>query len=196
MRKVSALIRTYGRKISDVGDYLFVLLVLWTLAALIMGWLDFFFESLTIPDVAITSYLILLGIYILHKEVHRWSGFSMSMKPGELVVYVWWASLLLMVIIGFLANMHIPEGVKTLSFDILAALLASEISKSLNSYKRKKHYSRAKGLNKTDNIKPAKVGVRLPRPVSTRLTRGAKVRARLAQKRRRARQRRSSPKMA
>ena len=40
-----------------------------------------------------------------------------------------------MVVISFLTDLRVPEAVKFMSYDILGALLVSEISKSLNSYK-------------------------------------------------------------
>ena len=101
---------------------------------LAMGWLNFFIQTLPLPDVAVTSYLILLGVYIVHKEVNRWTGVKMSAKPGELIVFVWWFSLLVMVLISFLTQLHVPEGIKFMSYEILGALLASEISKSVNAY--------------------------------------------------------------
>lgn len=104
---------------------------------LIMGWADFFIPALALPDVAATSYLILLGVYILHKEVNRWTGVKMAARPGEFIVYVWWGSLMIMVLVSFLTKLQVPETIKFMSYDILGALLVSEISKSLNSYKIK-----------------------------------------------------------
>lgn len=101
---------------------------------LVMGWLNFFIQTLPLPDVAVTSYLILLGVYIVHKEVNRWTGVKMNAKPGELIVFVWWFSLLVMVLVSFLTQLHVPEGIKFMSYEILGALLASEISKSVNAY--------------------------------------------------------------
>lgn len=137
MMKITQTIRRYGRELTSVRDYLFAFLVLWTGVILVMGWLDFLISKLLLPDLAVTSYLILLGVYILHKEVNRWTGVKMSIKPGEMVVYIWWTSLLIMIIISFFTALHVPEGVKVIAFDILGALLASEISKSVNSYKMK-----------------------------------------------------------
>ena len=104
---------------------------------LMMGWIDFFVPALALPDVAVTSYLILLGVYIVHKEVNRWTGVKMSAKPGELIVYIWWGSLMIMVLVSFLSRLPVPEPLKFMSYEILGALLASEISKSFNSYKTK-----------------------------------------------------------
>lgn len=137
MIRIAKIIRRYGRELTSVRDYLFAFLVLWTGVILIMGWLDFFIGKLLLPDLAVTSYLILLGVYILHKEVNRWTGVKMNMKPGEMVVYVWWTSLLIMIVVGFFTALRTPDGVKAIAFDILGALLASEISKSVNSYKMK-----------------------------------------------------------
>ncbi|MBI2063375.1 MAG: hypothetical protein HYT65_00050 [Candidatus Yanofskybacteria bacterium] len=137
MGKISALIKNFGLDTSDIRSSLFLFLASWTVMILTMGWLNFFIPTLPLPDVAITSYLILLGVYIVHKEVNRWTGVKMSAKPGELIVFVWWFSLLVMVLFNFLTQLHVPEGIKFMSYEILGALLASEISKSLNAYRLK-----------------------------------------------------------
>ncbi len=135
--QISTTIRVYWRELTGVRDSLFLFLASWTAMVLIMGWADFLVPSLNIPDVAITSYLILLGVYILHKEFNRWTGVKMATRPGEVIVYVWWTSLMIMVLISFLTKLQVPEVLKFMSYEILGALLISEISKSLNSYKIK-----------------------------------------------------------
>lgn len=141
---VITLFRVYWREITGVRDSLFLFLASWTAMVLIMGWVNFFIPTLPLPDVAVTSYLILLGVYILHKEVNRWTGVKMLAKPGELIVYVWWTSLMAMVLISFLTKFQVSEALKFMSYEILGALLVSEISKSINSYKIRKsaHYQK------------------------------------------------------
>ncbi|OGN04558.1 MAG: hypothetical protein A2831_00885 [Candidatus Yanofskybacteria bacterium RIFCSPHIGHO2_01_FULL_44_17] len=113
-----------------------------------MGWIDFFVPALELPDVAVTSYLILLGVYILHKEVNRWTGVKIKARPGESIVYIWWSSLLVMVVLSFLTKLEVPEALKFMSYEILGALLVSEISKSLNSFKLKNTITRPKHLTR------------------------------------------------
>ena len=137
MVKIGALIRRYWHEITSVRDSLFLFLASWTAMVLVMSWIDFLVPTLVLPDVAVTSYLILLGVYIVHKEVNRWTGVKMSAKPGELIVYIWWGSLMIMVLVSFLSRLPVPEPLKFMSYEILGALLASEISKSFNSYKTK-----------------------------------------------------------
>jgi hypothetical protein len=120
------------KEISLVRDFLFVFLTIWTAIIFAGGWLTFFFPHLTVPNIAVSSYLMLLGVYVLHKEIMRWTGTKKSEKPGEKFVYIWWLSLLLMVLIAFLTRRSVPEGVTTIAFEILAALLGSEISKAFN----------------------------------------------------------------
>lgn len=134
---IYAIVRLYWRDLTGVRDSLFLFLASWTAMVLVIGWIDFIVPALELPDVAVTSYLILLGVYIIHKEVNRWTGIRMRPKPGESIVYVWWSSLLIMVVISFLTDLRVPEAIKFMSYDILGALLVSEISKSLNSYKIK-----------------------------------------------------------
>lgn len=133
--RANGTIRLYWHEITGVKNSLFLFLASWTAMVLAMGWAVFFVPSLIIPDVAITSYLILLGVYILHKEFSRWTGVKMVARPGEIIVYIWWISLMIMVLISFLTKLQVPEALKFMSYDILGALLVSEISKSLNSYK-------------------------------------------------------------
>ena len=83
----------------------------------------------------VTSYIILLGVYIVHKETSRWTGVKMGIKPGELFVYVWWISLLSMLLIGFFAHREVSSSVRFLAYEVLGAFLLSEISKGINAYK-------------------------------------------------------------
>lgn len=147
MAKISAIIQNYRREVTNVRDSLFLFLMSWTAMILIMGWLNFFFDTLPLPDVAATSYLILLGVYILQKEVNRWTGAKIGHKPGELVVFIWWTSLMIMVLLSFVTRLQVPESIKFISYDILGALLASEISKSLNSFKLIKYGQMMPGKN-------------------------------------------------
>ncbi len=141
---IYAIVRLYWRDLTGVRDSLFLFLASWTAMVLVISWIDFFVPTLELPDVAVTSYLILLGVYIIHKEVNRWTGVKMRPKPGESIVYIWWSSLLIMVVISFWTDLRVPEAIKYMSYDILGALLVSEISKSLNSYKIRVSVSRQK----------------------------------------------------
>ena len=101
-----------------------------------LSWFDFFNPKFEISEAVVTSYLILLGVYIVHKETSRWTGVKLRIMPGELFVYVWWISLLAMLLIGFFAHKDISPPIRFLAYEVLAAFLLSEISKSFNAFKR------------------------------------------------------------
>ena len=128
--------KRYRIELSSVKDLLFYFLLIWTVILLVLSWLDFFIEKLQVNDALVTSYLVLLGVYIVHKETSRWTGVKLNVRPGELFVYVWWISLLAMFLIGFFAHLEVSPPIKHLAYEVLGAFLLSEISKSVNAYKR------------------------------------------------------------
>jgi len=128
--------KRYKTELASAKNLLFLSLLVWTVFLLAFSWLDFFISKLEVNDALVTSYLILLGVYIVHKETSRWTGIKLNVKPGELFVYVWWISLLAMFLIGFFANLEISSPIKHLAYEVLGAFLLSEISKSINAYKR------------------------------------------------------------
>ena len=54
------------------------------------------------------------------------------------MVYIWWISLLAMSLIGSFANLEVSPQIRFLSYEVLVAFLLSEISKSINAYRREK----------------------------------------------------------
>lgn len=128
--------KRYHIELSSVKDLLFYFLIVWTLVLLGLSWFDFFNQKFEISEAVVTSYLILLGVYIVHKETSRWTGVKLRVMPGELFVYVWWISLLAMLIIGFFAHKEISPPIRFLAYEVLGAFLLSEISKSFNAFKR------------------------------------------------------------
>lgn len=128
--------KRYRIELSSVKDLLFYFLLVWTVVLLVLSWLDFSIPRLEISEALVTSYLILLGVYIIHKETSRWIGVKLNVKPGELFVYVWWVSLLAMFLIGFFARLEISPPIRHLAYEVLGAFLLSEISKSVNAYRR------------------------------------------------------------
>ena len=126
--------KRYKVELSSVKDLLFKFLLVWTAILLILSWVDFW-TKYKLSEAMVTSYLILLGVYIVHKETSRWTGVKLNIKPGELFVYVWWISLLLMLVIGFFLHRETSPTVRFLSYEVLGAFLLSEISKGVNAYK-------------------------------------------------------------
>src|SRR3989338_6909918 len=130
-----AVSKRYRAELSSVKDLLFYFLIIWTLVLLGLSWFDFFNPKFEISEAVVTSYIILLGVYIVHKETSRWTGVKMGIKPGELFVYVWWVSLLSMLLIGFFADREASPSVRFLAYEVLVAFLLSEVSKGVNAYK-------------------------------------------------------------
>ena len=128
--------KRYRIELSSVKDLLFFFLLVWTVFLLALSWLDFFIPKLEISEALVTSYLVLLGVYIVHKETSRWTGVKLNIKPGELFVYVWWISLLAMFLIGFFFKLEVSSPIRHLAYEVLGAFLLSEISKSINAYRR------------------------------------------------------------
>ena len=127
--------KRYRIELSSVKDLLFKFLLVWTAILLVLSWLDFF-TRYKLSEAVVTSYLILLGVYIVHKETSRWTGVKLNIKPGELFVYVWWISLLAMLLLGFFLHRETSPSVRFLTYEVLGAFLLSEISKSFNAFKK------------------------------------------------------------
>ena len=128
--------KRYRIELSSVKDLLFKFLLGWTTVLLVFSWLDFAIPRLEVSEAMVTSYLILLGVYIAHKEASRWTGVKLNVMPGELFVYIWWISLLAMLIISFFTQREVSSPIRFLAYEVLGAFLLSEISKSINAYRR------------------------------------------------------------
>jgi hypothetical protein len=128
--------KRYRIELSSVKDLLFYFLIAWTVILFVLSWVDFLSPRFEVSEAMVTSYLILLGVYIVHKETSRWTGVKLSIKPGELFVYIWWISLLTMLFIGFFTHTEISPPIRHLTYEVLGAFLVSEISKSINAYKK------------------------------------------------------------
>ena len=128
--------KRYRTELSSVKDLIFYFLIIWTAVLLGLSWFDFLSIKFEVSEALVTSYLILLGVYIVHKETSRWTGVKLNIKPGELFVYIWWISLLAMLILGFFLHREVSPSIRFLSYEVLGALLLSEISKSFNAFKK------------------------------------------------------------
>ena len=128
--------KRYRTELSSVKDLIFYFLIVWTAVLLGLSWFDFLSIKFEVSEALVSSYLILLGVYIVHKETSRWTGVKLNIKPGELFVYVWWISLLAMLILGFFLHREVSPSIRFLSYEVLGAFLLSEISKSFNAFKK------------------------------------------------------------
>lgn len=127
--------KRYRTELSSVKDLLFYFLITWTFVLLGLSWFDFLSPQFEMSETIVSSYLILLGVYIVHKETSRWTGVKLNVKPGELFVYIWWISLLAMLLLSFFTHKEVSPSIRSLSYEVLGAFLLSEISKSFNAYK-------------------------------------------------------------
>ena len=128
--------RRYRTELSSVKDLLFYFLLIWTALLLVLSWLDFLIPKFDISEALVSSYLMLLSVYIIHKETSRWTGVKLNVMPGELFVYVWWISLLAMLLISFFTHLEVSPPIRYLTYEVLGAFLLSEVSKSFNAYKK------------------------------------------------------------
>lgn len=128
--------KRYQAELSSVKDLLFKFLMIWTAVLLGLSWFDFLSPKFEISEALVTSYLILLGVYIVHKETSRWTDVKLNIKAGELFVYIWWISLLSMLLLGFFTHREVSPPIRFLTYEVLGAFLLSEISKGFNAYKR------------------------------------------------------------
>jgi len=120
----------YQKEISEIKDFLYWILFIWTVAIFVMGWTEFLFKKFTISNSMVFSYLVLLAAYIAGKEAGRWNGISMTARPGQIFVYIWWLNLLTMFILSFFFPvLEVSYQIKNLTYDVTGGLIASELSK-------------------------------------------------------------------
>jgi len=125
----------YEKELVGVKDWMFVFLMAWTAVLWVMEWAQFF-SARAIPHTMTAGYIVLLGAYIAHKEVLRWTGITARVRRGELFVYIWWGTFLLMFLVEYLAGRWtVPEGMTLLSYEILGYFVLSEVSKAFNAWR-------------------------------------------------------------
>ena len=132
---IKLICQRYERELTSVKDWMFWFLMAWTTVLLAMEWMDFFF-SRGVPHAISAGYIVLLGTYIAHKEVLRWTGLRAQIRRGELFVYIWWGVFLAMFLVEyFWGAFHIPEGMTALSYEVLGYFLVTEISKAVSTWR-------------------------------------------------------------
>jgi len=129
----------YKNELTSAKDYMFWFLLAWTIIFLSMEWVNFFVPEMIIPPAMAAGYIILLGSYIAHKELIRWMGIELKVKRGELFVYIWWGSFLLMFLTQYLTgNYYLPEHLPMIPYEVLGYFLLSEASKAVLIWKKLK----------------------------------------------------------
>jgi hypothetical protein len=129
----------YKKELTDAKDYMFWFLLVWTAVFLYLEWMSFFAPEIVVPPAMVAGYTILLGSYIGHKELIRWMGIELKVKRGELFVYIWWGSFLLMFLVQYwTGNNHLPEDIPMVPYEVLGYFLLSEASKATLTWRRLK----------------------------------------------------------
>ena len=132
---IKQICQRYERELVSAKDWMFWFLMLWTAALLAMEWMHFLFGR-SVPHTLSAGYIVLLGTYIAHKEVLRWTGIRPQIRRGELFVYIWWGMYLAMFLVEYLwGTFHIQEGMATLSYEVLGYFLVTEVSKAVNTWR-------------------------------------------------------------
>lgn len=126
----------YRQDLSTVKDYLFFFLAFWTMTLLFLHWAEFF-TGKEVPKFFAMSYMMLLSTYIIHKEVGRWTNLKVTMRPGEIFVYIWWISLFLMLIIQFFTQerFELPKEMTSISYEVILAFIIADVSKAIHAWK-------------------------------------------------------------
>ena len=128
----------YERELVYAKDWMFWFLMVWTILLLGMEWLHFF-TARGVPAAMTAGYVVLLGTYIAHKEVLRWTGIAAHIHRGEIFVYIWWGALLVMFLVEYSwGTFRIPEGMTTLAYEVLGYFLVTEVSKAVNTWRKHK----------------------------------------------------------
>ena len=146
-------LKRYIGELTSVKELSFYFLFIWTLILMALSWLDFFLLQFALSELMVTSYLVLLGFYIVHKEASRWAGVQLRLRSGELLVYAWWISLLLMVVISFFTGLEVSHATTFLSYEVLVAFLVSQISKSFKIYRLNREECAKENKIKKENKK-------------------------------------------
>ena len=117
---------------------IYLLTLFATIATLLMFWVEFLFPNFHTGLTRSFVYYTLLTVYVVYKEIYRWSGQHKEKRIGHVWVLVWWSSTFLMEGIGFLtkeALTPLPEQY-LLTIAVSVSFLASRFSKCL--YERQK----------------------------------------------------------
>jgi len=139
--KLRQLCLQYEKELTITRDYMFWFLVVWTLAMLVLEWLNFFGWLEHIPESMSAGYIILLGAYIVHKEVGRWADLKTKVRHGEIFVYIWWGTFLIMFLTAiFRGGYEVPQNMPILSYEVLGYFIFSEVSKSINRWRKHRRH--------------------------------------------------------
>jgi hypothetical protein len=127
----------YKKELTNAKDYMFWFLLIWTVVFLYMQWVNFFVPEMVVPPAMAAGYTILLGSYIGHKELIRWMGIELKVKRGELFVYIWWGSFLLMFLVQYWTGTYeLPKDIPMVPYEVLGLFLLGEASKAGLTWKR------------------------------------------------------------
>ena len=130
--RISRIMQRYENELSRVKDWMFWFLMLWTMVILLMEWSEFLLNWI-VPHAMQAGYIVLLGGYIAHKEVLRWMDVPNKERRGEIFVYIWWGTLLIMFVTSYLwVRWDVPDSITTICYEVLGYLVFTEVSKAIN----------------------------------------------------------------
>ena len=142
------------------SDLLFWFLVVWSIVQYSMCWIEFAqLDHFQVPSEMPLGYLIILGMYALRKEAKRWLEREQKKRRGEVFFYIWWVSLLSMLIIVFYTrnNYSIPKRMFETCISISIPFVITAISKLLHRARTDKKQQR-NGFKKRTTNKQKKEG--------------------------------------
>lgn len=142
------------------SDLLFWFLVVWSLIQYSMCWIEFAkLDHFKVPSEMPYGYLVILGMYALRKEAKRWLEQEQKKRKGEVFFYIWWYSLLGMLVIEFYThdNYSVPKRMLETCISISIPFVITAISKLLHQARANKKQQR-NGSRKKSTNKQRKVG--------------------------------------
>ncbi len=129
--------------IKNSNEWLFWFTTLWTLVQLTLFWAEFITHGkFKITYETTVIYLGFLGTYVATKEIGKWCGQLVHIdRPGELLMYVWGFSALIMSVIKFFyPACEYPGELIRVVLGVLAVFATSGVSKAIrNKYNDKQN---------------------------------------------------------
>ena len=125
--------------LKNSNEWLFWFCAFFTLVLIVMIYIEFFLTDYETPLVLVIGYIGFITTYTTNKEINKWTASGLIIeKPGELFVYIWGLTLVVMGIIQFLTKnqYQVPEELINICGGVLAVFVGNQVSKSFRTRKR------------------------------------------------------------
>lgn len=126
--------------LKDSQNWLFWFCFFWTSIHIVMMWGEFLSPLLgwqfKTPEGMTSVYVSLLTVYTANKEIGKWIGKKITIqRPGELLIYAWWLSMLAMFCWLYLNgnSLKMPKEMTNISLWVLGIFMSSELSKTIRN---------------------------------------------------------------